>query len=182
MIRKLALSTLTVAALCTAPVMAAEGGHIHDYAFSFEGPFGTYDRAQLQRGLQVYNEVCSACHGLELVTFRSLADTTGPAIDADTLIIPDALLRLVRPFLTDLEVVGVGGSLCLANGCRNTADCRPDAVEIARHIDHLNAHAEAPQQRHDLWCRVGGRQDDIGPERQHLFRASAQKLDAVDPV
>ncbi|MEY3012081.1 MAG: hypothetical protein RIT45_816 [Pseudomonadota bacterium] len=40
------------------------------------------------------------------------------AIDADTLIIPDALLRLVRPFLSDLEVVGVGGSLCLANGCR----------------------------------------------------------------
>ncbi len=40
------------------------------------------------------------------------------AIDADTLIIPDALLRLVRPFLSDLEVVGVGGTLCLANGCR----------------------------------------------------------------
>ena len=40
------------------------------------------------------------------------------AIDADTLIIPDALLRLVRPFLSDLEVVGVGGSLCLANGCK----------------------------------------------------------------
>ncbi|HAN31408.1 MAG TPA: hypothetical protein DCQ06_07405, partial [Myxococcales bacterium] len=40
------------------------------------------------------------------------------AIDADTLIIPDALLRLVRPFLGDLEVVAVGGTLCLANGCR----------------------------------------------------------------
>ncbi len=39
------------------------------------------------------------------------------AIDADTLIIPDALLRLVRPILSDLEVVGVGGTLCLANGC-----------------------------------------------------------------
>lgn len=40
------------------------------------------------------------------------------AVDADTLIIPDALLRLVRPFLSDLEVVGVGGTLCLANGCK----------------------------------------------------------------
>ncbi len=40
------------------------------------------------------------------------------AIDADTLIIPDALLRLVRPFLSDLDVVGVGGTLCLANGCK----------------------------------------------------------------
>ncbi|MCO4760147.1 MAG: glycosyltransferase family 2 protein [Myxococcales bacterium] len=40
------------------------------------------------------------------------------AVDADTLIIPDALLRLVRPFLSDLETVGVGGTLCLANGCK----------------------------------------------------------------
>lgn len=40
------------------------------------------------------------------------------AIDADTLIAPDALLRLVRPFLSDLDVVGVGGTLCLANGCK----------------------------------------------------------------
>ncbi len=38
-------------------------------------------------------------------------------IDADTLIVPDALLRLVRPFLTDLDVVAVGGTLCIANGC-----------------------------------------------------------------
>lgn len=40
------------------------------------------------------------------------------AIDADTLILPDALLRLVRPFLSDVDVVGVGGTICLANGCR----------------------------------------------------------------
>lgn len=40
------------------------------------------------------------------------------AIDADTLILPDALLRLVRPFLSDVEVVAVGGTICLANGCK----------------------------------------------------------------
>ena len=45
-----------------------------DVAFSFEGPFGTFDRAQLQRGFQVYKEVCAACHGLNLVAFRNLAD------------------------------------------------------------------------------------------------------------
>jgi len=39
------------------------------------------------------------------------------AIDADTLISADALLRLVRPFLSDVDVIGVGGTLCLANGC-----------------------------------------------------------------
>ncbi len=45
-----------------------------DVAFSFEGPFGTFDRRQLQRGFQVYKEVCAACHGLNLVAFRNLAD------------------------------------------------------------------------------------------------------------
>jgi ubiquinol-cytochrome c reductase cytochrome c1 subunit len=38
------------------------------------GPFGRFDRAQLQRGFQVYKEVCAACHGLNLVAFRNLAD------------------------------------------------------------------------------------------------------------
>ena len=45
-----------------------------DVAFSFEGPFGRYDAQQLQRGFQVYKEVCSACHGLSLVAFRDLHD------------------------------------------------------------------------------------------------------------
>ncbi|MFC4624886.1 cytochrome c1 [Daeguia caeni] len=40
--------------------------------WSFAGPFGTYDKAQLQRGLKVYKEVCSACHSLNLVSFRTL--------------------------------------------------------------------------------------------------------------
>jgi ubiquinol-cytochrome c reductase cytochrome c1 subunit len=43
-----------------------------DVAFSFDGPFGHYDRRQLQRGFQVYKEVCAACHGLGLVAFRNL--------------------------------------------------------------------------------------------------------------
>lgn len=46
---------------------APEGG------FSFTGMFGTYDQRQLQRGLQVYKEVCAACHSLRLVSFRDLA-------------------------------------------------------------------------------------------------------------
>jgi len=42
--------------------------------WSFAGPFGHYDRAQLQRGFKVYREVCSVCHGLKLLAFRNLAD------------------------------------------------------------------------------------------------------------
>ena len=42
--------------------------------WSWQGVFGTYDRAQLQRGLQVYKEVCSGCHALKYVAFRNLVD------------------------------------------------------------------------------------------------------------
>ena len=45
-----------------------------DIAFSFDGPFGTYDRQQLQRGFQVYKEVCASCHGLNYVAFRNLEE------------------------------------------------------------------------------------------------------------
>lgn len=44
-----------------------------DVDFSFNGPLGKYDRAQLQRGLQVYREVCAACHSLHFVSFRDFA-------------------------------------------------------------------------------------------------------------
>jgi ubiquinol-cytochrome c reductase cytochrome b/c1 subunit len=46
--------------------------------WSFSGPFGTYDQAQLQRGFKVYREVCSNCHSLKLLSFRNLADAGGP--------------------------------------------------------------------------------------------------------
>ncbi|MFN4277151.1 MAG: cytochrome c1 [Ferrovibrio sp.] len=59
----------------SAPAFAA-GGDIaippHDW--SFEGPFGTFDRAELQRGYQVYKEVCAACHAMKYVAFRNLRD------------------------------------------------------------------------------------------------------------
>lgn len=41
--------------------------------WSFEGPFGTFDRAALQRGYQIYNEVCSNCHSMNLLSYRDLA-------------------------------------------------------------------------------------------------------------
>jgi cytochrome c1 len=44
-----------------------------DVEWSWEGPFGTFDKAQLQRGLQVYTEVCVTCHSLNLMAYRNLA-------------------------------------------------------------------------------------------------------------
>jgi ubiquinol-cytochrome c reductase cytochrome b/c1 subunit len=46
--------------------------------WSFAGPTGVYDRGALQRGLKVYKEVCSNCHGLSYIAFRNLADPGGP--------------------------------------------------------------------------------------------------------
>ncbi len=84
MFRKLALTALAAVALSGAPALAAgDGGHVENYRFSFDGPFGTYDQNQLQRGLQVYTEVCSACHGLRYVPIRSLSDEDGPGIPED---------------------------------------------------------------------------------------------------
>jgi len=48
--------------------------HPREVAFHHDGPFGTFDRAQLQRGFQVYKEVCSACHSMSYVRFGSLQD------------------------------------------------------------------------------------------------------------
>ncbi|MDO1558280.1 cytochrome c1 [Brevundimonas sp. 2R-24] len=66
-----------------APSLAASGGaeHPRDYSFSFEGPFGTFDRNQLQRGYRVYKEVCAACHGMNLLSFRNLGQPGGPFWD-----------------------------------------------------------------------------------------------------
>jgi ubiquinol-cytochrome c reductase cytochrome c1 subunit len=65
---------------------AAEEFHLapKDIHYSFEGPFGRYDRTQLQRGFQVYKEVCSACHSMRLVAFRDLEEIgfTKPEVKA----------------------------------------------------------------------------------------------------
>lgn len=61
-------------AIAAASAQAAEGTKIPALNWSFNGPFGLFDRAQLQRGLQVYREVCSACHSLKYIAFRNLAD------------------------------------------------------------------------------------------------------------
>lgn len=60
------------------PVLASEGVELKHQEWSFEGIFGTYDRGALQRGYQVYTEVCSACHSLSLLSYRNLSQPGGP--------------------------------------------------------------------------------------------------------
>ncbi|WP_119389517.1 cytochrome c1 [Taklimakanibacter lacteus] len=75
------LKTLAAASLVllAVPAFAAEGQKdAKDISYSFEGPFGTFDKGQLQRGYKVYKEVCSACHAMHLLSFRNLSDHGGP--------------------------------------------------------------------------------------------------------
>jgi ubiquinol-cytochrome c reductase cytochrome c1 subunit len=53
---------------------ASETPELPDKSWSYEGVFGTYDRAALRRGFQVYRESCSFCHSLSFVAYRNLAD------------------------------------------------------------------------------------------------------------
>jgi len=57
------------------------GNHAPEIArqsWSFTPPFGTFDNAQLQRGFQVYKEVCASCHSMRLLSYRNLGEPGGP--------------------------------------------------------------------------------------------------------
>ena len=76
-LKKLTLYAIAALALTVgSPALAEEDekGEVENIRFSFDGPFGTWDQKQLQRGLQIYTEVCSACHGLKYVPLRTLTD------------------------------------------------------------------------------------------------------------
>lgn len=81
--------------------LAAAEGHIEDVDFSFEGPFGKFDPVQLQRGLKIYHDVCSACHGLEYVPIRTLTDEGGPQLPADQVRAYAAQMDIYDPEIDD---------------------------------------------------------------------------------
>jgi cytochrome c1 len=75
--KKQLLAALFAAALI-APAVAEDQVPPPALKWSFAGPFGKYNEAQLQRGFKIYREVCSNCHSLNLLSFRNLADAGGP--------------------------------------------------------------------------------------------------------
>ncbi len=93
--RLLAAAGFALGVLSALPALGA--GDVHEAKsvdYSFEGPFGTFDRAQLQRGYQVYKNACAACHGLKHVAYRNLGDAGGPEF-------PEAQ---VKAFAAEVEV------------------------------------------------------------------------------
>tara|TARA_B100001123_G_C15276873_1_gene1012505 strand:- start:953 stop:1735 length:783 start_codon:yes stop_codon:yes gene_type:complete len=58
--------------------LAEESHKLLKQEWSFKGFFGKFDRASLQRGYQVYNEVCASCHSMKYLSYRNLSETGGP--------------------------------------------------------------------------------------------------------
>ena len=65
----------------------AAGGALHAHepegGWAFEGPVGELDMASVQRGYQVYREVCSSCHSMRLMSYRNLGEPGGPFYDPE---------------------------------------------------------------------------------------------------
>lgn len=74
-VKKVAVVALVIGLLVT-PVSSAQAAGDAPTPphreWSFDGMFGTFDKAELQRGFQVYKEVCSACHGMEKLSYRNM--------------------------------------------------------------------------------------------------------------
>ncbi len=78
-LKGVAVATALTMALATSSAHAAGGGvTVEAQDWSFSGVTGHFDKAQLQRGFQVYKEVCSSCHGLKFLHWRNLGETGGP--------------------------------------------------------------------------------------------------------
>jgi len=83
MLRKgLTLAALGFAFLAGPALADTTSLPVRDIHWAFQNPvFGKFDQAQLQRGYKVYREVCSACHSMNLLYFRTLGEKGGPFYD-----------------------------------------------------------------------------------------------------
>ena len=83
---KTIFAALALVAGLAGPALAqdhASTPHIERQPWSFAGLFGKYDQNQLQRGFQVFREVCSSCHSARLISFRNLAEEGGPGFSEE---------------------------------------------------------------------------------------------------
>jgi ubiquinol-cytochrome c reductase cytochrome c1 subunit len=83
--KALRLLTAGLAGLIFTAAAHAAGGAEHPHppegGWPFDGPTGQFDQASLQRGYQVYKEICSSCHSMKLMSYRNLGEPGGPFYD-----------------------------------------------------------------------------------------------------
>ncbi|MAP96419.1 MAG: cytochrome c1 [Ponticaulis sp.] len=104
---------LALVGLSAPAAMAAGGakplhdGETHLPEWTFSGPFGKYDKDAVQRGFQVYTEVCASCHGMKLLSYRNLGEHGGP-FDKGDAEVTDALVKEFAAQYTVNEVDDIG--------------------------------------------------------------------------
>jgi cytochrome c1 len=78
-----ALAAVGMAAAASPALAQEEAIEPEHHHWHFAGPFGTFDRGALQRGYQVYREVCASCHSMKFMSFRNLGQEGGPFFDEE---------------------------------------------------------------------------------------------------
>lgn len=101
MLKKLVLSTGLALGVASGAMAAGGEAHVENFPFSFQGPFGSFDQNQLQRGLQIYTEICAGCHGLQYVPIRTLGDEGGPQLPEEQVFAYAEQLEVWDPELSD---------------------------------------------------------------------------------
>ena len=132
---------IALAALLIAPIAHAQehAPALPPQAWSFDGPFGKYDRGAVQRGFLVYQQVCSTCHSLNYLSYRNLGEPGGPyelfrVMNQQTGVVEEELFphgdgRSVPPS-ENKYVRGIAASVTVADIDRDTGEAteRPGIV------------------------------------------------------
>ena len=138
------------------PALAEGQAHaLRDGGFSFEGPFGSFDRNQLQRGYKVYREVCASCHGMDLMYFRTLAEPGGPFFDAHQA--SPAENRFVKALAKEVQIADIDtetGEPVMRDG--TAADRFPNPYPNATAAAAANGGAAPPDLSVMAKARSGG--------------------------
>ena len=77
------INLITLLLLGTNQVGAAEKVELLQTDWSFKGLFGKFDRGSLQRGYQIYTEVCASCHSMKYLSYRNLSEKGGPEFSVE---------------------------------------------------------------------------------------------------
>ena len=143
-------------ALAAQPAMAEGEAHaLRNGGFSFEGPFGSFDQGQLQRGYKVYREVCASCHSMDLMYFRTLAEPGGPFFDEHQA--SPAENRFVKALAKDVQIADIDtetGEAVMRDG--TAADRFPSPYPNATAAAAANGGAAPPDLSVMAKARHGG--------------------------
>jgi len=78
MLRAITIAAATFVVALGVASAAGDAEHPHDHPYSFDSWVGGYDMGEVQRGFQVYQQVCSVCHGMDNLAYRHLGEQGGP--------------------------------------------------------------------------------------------------------